>query len=307
MNPYQTQNYFELLEVPPTASLDEIRAAYERQQALYAADSVALYVLDDPGQVEALRQLLVEALDILTDEDLRAEYHKQLGLPPPVAPAPPAPAAAVPAPAQEAAAAAPVASQAAASQAAAFQAAAPPAAVAAGTEAPATAEAAAPTAPAEALQAAAAPAVAQQAATLRALPSHEEPARTPAPAPAAEEAAAALAEPTASGLTAVGRAGPGRDTRPRHVEITPESEFSGELLRRLREARGWTLQQMADRTRISSRHLENIEADRYAALPATVYLRGMLMSLAKELGQEPARVSRSYMDLVARLGKGGPR
>jgi cytoskeletal protein RodZ len=56
---------------------------------------------------------------------------------------------------------------------------------------------------------------------------------------------------------------------------------------------------LADRTRISSRHVENIEADRYDGLPAAVYLRGMLMSIARELGLDPLRVSRSYMTLVS--------
>ena len=59
------------------------------------------------------------------------------------------------------------------------------------------------------------------------------------------------------------------------------------------------LQQVADRTRISSRHLENVEADRYGALPAPVYLRGILMNLARELGLDPLRVSRSYLALAS--------
>ena len=63
--------------------------------------------------------------------------------------------------------------------------------------------------------------------------------------------------------------------------------------------RGLSLQQLADRTRISARHLENMEADRYDALPAAVYLRGILMNLARELGLDPLRVSKSYLALVA--------
>ncbi len=84
------------------------------------------------------------------------------------------------------------------------------------------------------------------------------------------------------------------------LEIPPDAEFTGELLRRAREAKGYNLQQLAERTRISSRHIENIEADHYKDLPATVYLRGMLMSLAKEIGLDPLRVSKSYLALAAR-------
>jgi cytoskeletal protein RodZ len=51
--------------------------------------------------------------------------------------------------------------------------------------------------------------------------------------------------------------------------------------------------------------LENVEADRYAALPAPVYLRGILMSLARELGLDGIKVSKSYLALVeASKGKG---
>lgn len=308
MNPFQTQNYFELLEVPPTATADEIRAAYERQLALYAPDSVALYVLEDPSQAEALRKLLVEAMEILTDGDLRAEYHQQLGLPPPViAPAPaPAPLATV--------TELPVVEAAALAQGAA---------VASGPalEEPATAPLPAPGMP---MPVEAAPVV--TAATSPGGPLPEEPAAPELPpAELLPSNVIELVRPSGTagpeprGAVAVARQGPGAravvtledpsrtDPRNRTVEITPDTEFNGELLRRVREGRGHSIQQMADRTRISSRHLENIEADRYGALPATVYLRGMLMSLAKELGLEPARVTRSYMDLVGRAGRAAPR
>jgi cytoskeletal protein RodZ len=59
-----------------------------------------------------------------------------------------------------------------------------------------------------------------------------------------------------------------------------------------------SLHQIAERTRIGARHLENLEADRYDALPATVYLRGILMSLSRELGLDGVRVARSYLQFV---------
>ncbi len=94
------------------------------------------------------------------------------------------------------------------------------------------------------------------------------------------------------------------EPRLRGVEINDATEFNGELLRRIRESRGWTIQQLADRTRITLRHLENLEADRYDALPTTVYLRGFLTSLAREFGLDPVRVAKSYLALVAKH-KGG--
>jgi cytoskeletal protein RodZ len=96
-----------------------------------------------------------------------------------------------------------------------------------------------------------------------------------------------------------------RDSRSRlkSIDIPPDADFNGELLRRVRELRSLTLHEVADRTRISARHLENVEADRYEALPATVYLRGILMNIARELGLDPLRVSRSYLGLVAAASK----
>ncbi|NTX13561.1 helix-turn-helix domain-containing protein [Myxococcus sp. CA056] len=90
-----------------------------------------------------------------------------------------------------------------------------------------------------------------------------------------------------------------RDVRPRLPDIPADAEFNGELLRRVRETRGFTLHQVADRTRISLRHLENVEADRYTLLPPPVYLRGILMNLARELGLDPLQVSRSYLGLAS--------
>lgn len=86
--------------------------------------------------------------------------------------------------------------------------------------------------------------------------------------------------------------------RPRVVEIPPDAVFNGEFLRKIREAREVSLEEISARTRIARKTLENVEADRYAELPAHVYLRGTLMSFATSLGLDPIRVSRGYMELV---------
>jgi DNA-binding transcriptional regulator YiaG len=112
----------------------------------------------------------------------------------------------------------------------------------------------------------------------------------------------AQASAIATAESALAQVSMARDSRTRLktvVDIPSDAEFNGELLRRVREGRNLSLQMLADRTRISSRHVESIEADRYDTLPAAVYLRGMLMSIARELGLDPLRVSRSYMGLVA--------
>jgi hypothetical protein len=86
--------------------------------------------------------------------------------------------------------------------------------------------------------------------------------------------------------------------RPRPYEVPAGLEFNGDLLRQVRLARGLSLLQLSERTRIGVRHLENIESDRYDALPVLVYLRGMLMNMARELGLDGLRVSKSYLTFV---------
>ncbi|XXF80983.1 helix-turn-helix domain-containing protein [Myxococcaceae bacterium GXIMD 01537] len=130
------------------------------------------------------------------------------------------------------------------------------------------------------------------------------PARAETPEPKAPPPAPARPSTSPAVETGLAQRPATRETppppRPRYAEIPPDAEFNGELLRRVRESRGYTLHQLAERTRISLRHLENIEADRYKDLPAQVYLRGILMNVARELALDPLRVSRSYLALVSK-------
>jgi hypothetical protein len=467
MKPFEQQTYYELLEIPVTAPVDDIRAAYSRLMELYAPDSIAVYALVDPEQVDSLRARMTEAMEILTDADLRAEYDKDLGLPTqrmveavatggtlasgatpeagtvaraaealasaavgegaearqapaPASPPPPAEPAATPVgpvdfrstfvrgfsfayvssslqdprlmgssvfvptptPATSSAPVEPPASAVARAEPVepAPRAPAPasvpaepvqatpstpaaPAAVSVPTTVvaepvqatPSTAPAIADTSVSTAVAAEPATADASVPATVAAEPVRAPeptdpslaivPARpegTPAPVsrpvpPPLTGARAAASGAAASGASSArspeqGRQAPRpgsgrqlgdaqllsqdaaiataeaalaqvaarvREPRPRTPDIPADAEFNGELLRRVREARGQSLQQVADRTRITRSHLENVEADRYTALPAPVYLRGILMNLARELGLDPLRVSRSYLALAS--------
>ena len=64
----------------------------------------------------------------------------------------------------------------------------------------------------------------------------------------------------------------------------------GELLRRARQARGLTLEEVARDTRISFRYLEALENENFGLLPAPVYARGFLRTYARYLGLEPANL-----------------
>ena len=86
---------------------------------------------------------------------------------------------------------------------------------------------------------------------------------------------------------------------PAPAPAVPAGEWTGDALRRAREARGLTVQQVADRTKVTRHHIENIEEERFGALPAPVYLRGILVSLARELRLDGQKVARAYLERAA--------
>ncbi len=59
---------------------------------------------------------------------------------------------------------------------------------------------------------------------------------------------------------------------------------AGGRLRAAREARGMSLEQVADETRIPQRHLETIESGEFANLPARTYAVGFARTYAKTVG-----------------------
>ncbi len=78
-------------------------------------------------------------------------------------------------------------------------------------------------------------------------------------------------------------------------EIGPDTEFSGSLLRKVRESLGLELVEISSKTKISRAHLQAIEDDRFAELPALVYTRGFLVELAKQLHLDPMQVPKTYL------------
>ncbi len=78
-------------------------------------------------------------------------------------------------------------------------------------------------------------------------------------------------------------------------EIGPDTEFTGSLLRKVRESQGMELTEISARTKIARSYLEAIEEESYASLPATVYVRGFLTELAKYLKLDPVQVQRTYL------------
>jgi transcriptional regulator with XRE-family HTH domain len=73
----------------------------------------------------------------------------------------------------------------------------------------------------------------------------------------------------------------------------------GEQLQRARAAKGMSLDDVANRTRIPIRHLQNIEREDWDALPAPTYAIGFARNYANAVGMDGAAVAR---DLRTRIG-----
>lgn len=81
-------------------------------------------------------------------------------------------------------------------------------------------------------------------------------------------------------------------------EIHSETEFTGELFRRVRESQGIDLEEISKKTKISLSHLRAIENDLYHDLPAEVYARGFVSQVAQLLGLDSTQATRTYIRRV---------
>jgi flagellar biosynthesis protein FlhG len=78
-------------------------------------------------------------------------------------------------------------------------------------------------------------------------------------------------------------------------EINAETEFTGRLLTKVREAMGVELSDIARETKISVSHLAAIELEAFDDLPALVYTRGFVQQFAKFLKLDPTQVTKTYL------------
>jgi hypothetical protein len=292
------QTLYEILEIPQDASTAAIEAAAERARALYGPGSLATYTLMSPEEATLLGARIDEAHKVLLDPAARSRYDASLApreaevraavngangasTTPFTTPAPVIPALQAPPPPPEPRGA-PVPPEAA--EPALAPAASEPAAPERAAKEPAAREPAAASAPANVPPPAAPPAPRAPIRLEREIP---KPAVPPAPAGAPAQTPAPAAEID--------------------VPMPEGAAWTGPALRRVREARGITIPQIAERTKVTRHHVENIEAERFAALPAPVYLRGILLSLARELRLDGQKVARAYLDRAAAAGQGNSR
>lgn len=69
---------YEVLELQPGASEEEIRQAYKRLRAIYDPDSLVVYTLFTPEELDHLRMQIREAYDTVIDPRKRKEYDLSL-------------------------------------------------------------------------------------------------------------------------------------------------------------------------------------------------------------------------------------
>ena len=75
-----TQSYYEILEVSSNAPQDEIHRAYQRAKQTYSGNSPALYSMFSADETRELLKLIEEAYSVLSNQESRSNYDKQLGV-----------------------------------------------------------------------------------------------------------------------------------------------------------------------------------------------------------------------------------
>lgn len=94
---------------------------------------------------------------------------------------------------------------------------------------------------------------------------------------------------------------PSRSSRPAdplaHLKsrLENETEWPGELLKKVREAQEITLEDLAEHTKVSKNYLRAIEAEDFGRLPAAVYLRGFLIQIGKRLGLDSEQIVKPFL------------
>lgn len=230
------QTLYDVLDLKPDASPQEIREAYLKIKATFNRDSLALYTLIDSHEREDMLVQLERAYQILSHPDRRREYdrsHGQIGEDP-------------------------------------FQ------------QAP-------PTGPAPSTPA-------RQVVSIDRVP----------PMDATESSGdleqLMIAPSTDPGF---GNLRQERETRIPSAELSESmpapppsetrSDWSGPELKRVRESRRLSLEELSGLTKISKTYLNALEAENFNKLPAPVFVRGFITQVAKALKLPADQVAISYM------------
>lgn len=72
----------------------------------------------------------------------------------------------------------------------------------------------------------------------------------------------------------------------------------GSMFREKREERGWSVEEVARKTKIRIRYIRAMEEEDFDAFPAGFYTRGFLRSYAEHLGLDPNQAVRRYREAI---------
>jgi hypothetical protein len=260
MKDFREQNFYELLDVKPHSSGQEVEHSYLLARRFLSPDSVATYALFQPEELVLLRRRIEEAFRVLSDPERRRRYDQEMasleggGWPEPLPEAPVSPTSET--------ATAPV-------QAATREEAALPVG--------------APAAPPVAAPASSAPGVGD------AVP---KPSSNPPPLTTVPER---LVEPTVAPKPPEPPSSP-PPTEPWPMPlIDAHTCYTGDLLKQIRRAKGLTLERVAEITKINIFYLRTLEEEDQRNFPAEVYVKGYLRMLAGVYGQDPRRCIDDYL------------
>lgn len=83
--------------------------------------------------------------------------------------------------------------------------------------------------------------------------------------------------------------------------ILNETEWKGDLIRKIREMKKIGLEDLANKTKIQRKYLRAIEEENYKELPAPVFVRGFLNQLSRELKLPSERIVNAFLERYKRV------
>ncbi len=78
----ENTNYYEVLEISPDATAQDIREAYQRLKGAYKKDSAAVYTLMDSFETETILEKIEEAYQFLSHPEKKRDYDQNFGMVP---------------------------------------------------------------------------------------------------------------------------------------------------------------------------------------------------------------------------------
>jgi flagellar biosynthesis protein FlhG len=88
---------------------------------------------------------------------------------------------------------------------------------------------------------------------------------------------------------------PSPEELPPMPQLSPETEYTGTLLKQIRESTGTDLREISERTKIGMTYLQALEDETFEKLPAAVYVRGFLVEYCKIVNIKAERVLQTYL------------